>query len=146
MLGDIRLGIHTDVDDVGRPTFALSEALLKVTDIDLIIEGSVIGDILTWAVGVIRDVALPNVEGALSGAILSSGNSLLEALANNTITVIPINGTNLAVDYTLSTGGIVHNDYLELQSRGLVLNTNLSDPTPPIPDPVELPDFNPKGD
>ena len=134
------------MDDVGRPTFALSEALLKVTDIDLIIEGSVIGDILTWAVGVIRDVALPNVEGALSGAILSSGNSLLEALANNTITVIPINGTNLAVDYTLSTGGIVHNDYLELQSRGLVLNTNLSDPTPPIPDPVELPDFNPKGD
>lgn len=136
LIGDIRFGIHTDIDAEGRPTFALSEALISITNIDLVIEGSVIGDIITWAVGVIKDVALANIEAALSGGVLSEGNKLLQQLAANTITVIPIAGTNLAVDYTLASGNIVQEDWLELESAGLVINTNLTDPEPPIPEAV----------
>jgi hypothetical protein len=65
------LNVRVGATDDGKPYLRIDSSEIKFSSLDLNITGMMVGEVITWLVDIVRDVALENVENAISSAIVN---------------------------------------------------------------------------
>lgn len=130
----------------GKLKVTVEGALISISEINMQLNGTPIGESLTWLVSAFKDEILGALAKNLSASLGSSAQAFFDAILAEPSTIIPFGeGSPLGIDYYLPKAPLVTEDYLELYSHAVIVQITNPVTQPPIGLPVPLPAFNSTG-
>ncbi|CAG9328616.1 unnamed protein product [Blepharisma stoltei] len=136
--------IHLSAEN-GRPVVSITEMTLKIGNLDVKFSGNTSADVANWLVGILNQQMIALIEKLTSDSLKDAIDTELNQYLSSLDLTIDIGGIGLAINYTLPYPPIVTENFIQVDTLGLIVlksNPNLS---PPIDPPVQLPGFQETG-
>lgn len=118
---------------------------MDIGDLDVHVGGGVLLDVANWIVGLLKNKLKGTLENALQKALQKAADDTLDKFLESLPLDIHISGTDLGLNYTMTSATDVASDYVEQATVARVVDVNDPANLPPIPPAALMPGFDPSG-